>query len=180
MQLAQIPHGLLVRDERLGRLGSLRARIVHADDFFKGLFETALTPGDVLTSIRVPAATAATRVGFAEFARRHGDYAMVGLAACARAEGDALRDIRLVYFGVGVVPVRARNAERLLETGDAEAAVAALRTDLHPGGDLQGDLQDDLQDDLQASAAVKAHLAGVLLRRVAQQLASPRIKGVPS
>src|SRR5438034_653297 len=60
---------------------------VKADDFFKRLFETALTPRDVLTAVRVPAAGTDTRVGFAELARRHGDYAMVGLAACARADG---------------------------------------------------------------------------------------------
>ena len=71
--------------------GPQGSRIVRADDFFKGLFETALTARDVLTAIRIPAAGADTRVGFAEFARRHGDYAMVGLAACARADGQAPR-----------------------------------------------------------------------------------------
>jgi len=91
---------------------------------------------------------------------------MVGLAACARAQGDTLADIRLVYFGVGPVAARARNAERSLERGDMEGALVALRTDLHPS------------EDLQASAAVKAHLAGVLLRRVAKQLALPRSEGV--
>src|SRR5262249_32835107 len=55
-------------------------RTVKADDLFKGLFETALGPRDVLTAIRVPGATAETRIGFAELARRHGDYAMIGLA----------------------------------------------------------------------------------------------------
>jgi len=132
---------------------------VKADDFFKGLFETALTPRDVLTTIRVPAAGADTRVGFAEFARRHGDYAMVGLAACARADGKRLSNLRLVYFGVGATPVRARRAEPALADGDVEAAVNALADDLEPA------------DDVQASGAVKAHLAGVLLRRVARQLA---------
>ena len=66
-------------------------RAVKADDFFKGLFETALTARDVLTAIRIPAAGAETRVGFAEFARRHGDYAMVGLAASARGGRQAAR-----------------------------------------------------------------------------------------
>jgi carbon-monoxide dehydrogenase medium subunit len=132
---------------------------VKADDFFKGLFETALTPRDVLTTIRVPAAGADTRVGFAEFARRHGDYAMVGLAASARADGKQLSNLRLVYFGVGATPVRARRAEPALADGDVEAAVNALADDLEPA------------DDVQASGAVKAHLAGVLLRRVARQLA---------
>jgi carbon-monoxide dehydrogenase medium subunit len=132
---------------------------VKADDFFKGLFETALTPRDVLTTIRVPAAGADTRVGFAEFARRHGDYAMVGLAACARADGKRLSNLRLAYFGVGPMPVRARRAEPALADGDVEAAVKALADDLEPA------------DDVQASGAVKTHLAGVLLRRVARQLA---------
>jgi carbon-monoxide dehydrogenase medium subunit len=132
---------------------------VKADDFFKGLFETALTSRDVLTAIRIPAASADTRVGFAEFARRHGDYAMVGLAACARADGKRLSHLRLAYFGVGATPVRARKAEPALADGDVEAAVSALADDLDP------------PDDVQASGALKTHLAGVLLRRVARQLA---------
>ena len=137
-------------------------RTVKADDFFKGLFETALGPQDVLTAIRVPAATAQTRVGFAEFARRHGDYAMVGLAASARADGKALADVRLAFFGVGATPQRARKAEAALAGGSLDDAVNALGSDLDP------------RDDVQATAAVKKHLAGVLLRRVAKQLAEPR------
>src|SRR5262249_60272281 len=97
-----------------------------------GLFETALGPRDVLTAIRVPAAGADTRVGFAEFARRHGDYAMVGLAACARADGKRLGHLPLVYFGVGATPVRARHAEPALADGGNEAAVEALASDPQP------------------------------------------------
>ena len=87
-----------------------------------------------------------------------GDYAMVGLAACARADGARLGDVRLAYFGVGPTPLRARNAETALARGDIDAAIAALRDDLDP------------PDDIQATGAVKRHLAGVLLRRVAKQL----------
>ena len=133
-----------------------------ADDFFKRLFETALGPNDMLTAIRIPAATAQTRVGFAEFARRHGDYAMAGLAATARADGKNLADVRLAYFGVGATPVRARKAEAALAGGSVDDAVTALAQDLDP------------EDDIQASAATKRHLAGVLLRRVAAQLAEAR------
>ena len=100
------------------------------------------------------------RVGFAELARRHGDYAIVGLAATARASSQGLSDVRLAYFGVGNTPMRAKKAEAALETGDVNAAVAAL--DLDP------------EDDVQATAAVKKHLAGVLLRRVAAQLMEAR------
>ena len=142
--------------------GPAGERIVKADDFCKGLFETALTPGEMVTAIRVPAATADMRIGFAEFARRHGDYAIAGLAATARANGKALADVRLAFFGVGVTPVRARGAEAALAGGDVEAAVAALAKDLNP------------PDDVQASGAVKRHLAGVLTQRVAKQLMEPR------
>ena len=155
---AELPACVLALGGELAIAGPQGSRVVKADDFFKGLFETALTSHDVLTSIRIPAAGAQTRVGFAEFARRHGDYAMVGLAASARADGKRLRDLRLAYFGVGYTPVRAHHAEPALADGDIDAAVRALAQDLNP------------PDDVQASGAVKIHLAGVLLRRVARQL----------
>ncbi len=156
---AELPACLLALGGEVDIAGPQGRRTVKADDFFKDLFETALTPRDVLTAIRIPAARADTRVGFAELARRHGDYAMVGLAACARANGKRLDDVCLAFFGVGATPVRARHAERALAGGDMDAAVGALRADLAP------------PDDVQASGAVKTHLAGVLLRRVARQLA---------
>jgi aerobic carbon-monoxide dehydrogenase medium subunit len=160
---AELPACLVALDGDVDIAGPQERRTVKANDFFKGLFETALTPRDVLTSIRVPAASANTRVGFAEFARRHGDYAMAGLAACARADGKRLDDVRLVYFGVGSKPQRARHAEAALAgNGDIDAAVGALGQDLDP------------PDDVQASGAVKRHLAGVLLRRVARQLMEAR------
>ena len=157
---AELPACLLALDGEVDATGPQGKRTIHAQDFFKGLFETALGPQDVLTAIRVPAATAQTRVGFAELARRHGDYAIVGLAASARVDGKGLADVRLAFFGVGATAVRANKAETALASGNVEAAVAAL--DLDP------------QDDLQATAAVKKHLAGVLLRRVAKQLMEAR------
>ena len=157
---AELPACLLALDGEIEATGPKGRRTIRAQDFFRGLFETALGPQDVLTGIRVPAATKDSRVGFAELARRHGDYAIVGLAASARAAGKGLSDVRLAFFGVGATPARAKKAEAALAGGNVDAAVAAL--DLDP------------QDDLQASAAVKKHLAGVLLRRVATQLMEPR------
>ena len=157
---AELPACLVALEGELDITGPNGKRTEKAADFFKGLFETALGPHDVLSAVRFPAAAADTRVGFAELARRHGDYALVGLAAAAKASGKDLRDVRLVYFGVGATPVRARKAEAALTAGSVDEAVSAL--DLDPS------------DDLHASAAVKKHLAGVLLRRVAKQLAEPR------
>src|SRR3954454_20622007 len=81
---AELPACLLALGGELEIAGPQGRRVVKADEFFKALFETALGPSDVLTAIRIPAATAETRVGFAEFSRRLGDYAIAGLAACAR------------------------------------------------------------------------------------------------
>jgi carbon-monoxide dehydrogenase medium subunit len=159
---AELPACLLALEGEVEIASQPGKRAVKADDFFKGLFETALGPHDVLTAIRLPAATTQTRVGFAEFARRHGDYAMVGLAAAAKADGKALSDVRLAYFGVGNTPVRAKGAEAALAGGGIDEAVKALASDLDPAADVQ------------ATAATKMHLAGVLLRRVTQQLMEAR------
>ena len=148
---AELPACLVALDGEIDIVGPGGRRSVNAGDFHKGLFETALGPHDVLTAVRFPAASADTRVGFAELARRHGDYALVGLAAVARA-----KEVRLVYFGVGATPVRARKAEEALAGGSIDAAVNAL--DLDPSSDVH------------ATGVVKKHLAGVLLRRVAAQL----------
>ena len=157
---AELPACLLALGGEVEIASAAGRRRVKADDFFKDLFETALGPGDVLTAIHVPAARAESRYGFAELARRHGDYALVGLAAAARADGTVVKDVRLAFFGVGPTPVRARAAEAAVERG--EDAVAALAQDLAP------------PDDVQASAAARRHLAGVLLRRVALQLQGGR------
>jgi aerobic carbon-monoxide dehydrogenase medium subunit len=157
---AELPACLLALDGEVEATGPKGKRAIKAQDFFKGLFETALGPQEVLTAIRVPTATKNIRAGFAELARRHGDYAIVGLAATARADGTGLADVRLAYFGVGNTPVRATKAEAALAGGDIEAAVNALELEPH--------------DDVQATARVKKHLAGVLLRRVAEQLLGAR------
>ena len=157
---AELPACLLALDGEVEAGGPKGKRSIKAADFFKGLFETALGPQEVLTAIRVPAASAQTRTGFAELTRRHGDYAIVGLAASARADGKGLADVRLAFFGVGATPVRAKKAEAALAGGNVDAAIAAL--DLDP------------PDDVQATGAVKTHLAGVLLRRVAKQLMEAR------
>jgi carbon-monoxide dehydrogenase medium subunit len=160
----ELPACLLAMGGEVDITGPSGQRTVKADEFFRGLFETALGPHEVLTAIRVPAAQPSLRVGFAEFCRRHGDYAMAGLAASARADGPALRDVRLAFFGVGATPLRARAAEDVLEgetwhEARVAKAVEALARDLDPPGDIH------------ASGAAKKHLAGVLLKRVAQQLA---------
>ena len=123
----------------------------------------ALEPGEMVTEVVIPRAPAAWRCGFLELARRHGDFALAGLAARARVDGDVVAEARLVFFGVGAAPVRAGGAEAALvgRRPDAAAIEAARRTlaaELDPPGDVHG------------SPALRRHLAGVLLARVVAQL----------
>lgn len=138
-------------------------RRIAARDFFKGLYATDLRPGEILLSAEFPVAGPGYRSHFAELSRRHGDYAMVGLAAHGRVSGKTLSDLRLVFFGVGTKPVMAASAARVLETqavtnAGIAGATAALADDLDP------------PDDLNGTGATKLHLAGVLLGRVVQAM----------
>src|SRR3954471_6776073 len=91
---AELPACLVALDGEVDMTGPQGKRSVQAEDFFTGLFETALGPHDVLSAVRFPAAAADMRVGFGELARRQGDYAIVGLAAVAKANGRSLSDVR--------------------------------------------------------------------------------------
>lgn len=155
---AEMPACMLALGARIVIAGVDGEREVVIDDFFKGLYETAIGPAEMLVALRLPLHGPSRRVAFGEYARRRGDYAMVGLAATARAQGAGLADVRLAYFSVGLNAVRAQGAEAALEAGDVEGAVAALDGDLDPDGDIH------------ASRDTKMHLAGALLRRVAAEL----------
>ena len=140
-------------------------RRVKAREFHKGLFETALGAGELIAAVEFPLLGAGYRSVFLELARRHGDYAMVGVAAAARPAGGALADLRLAFLGAGTTPILARNAMAAAEgkrAGPETIATAqgALERDLAPIGDLNG------------SPATKLHLARVLCGRALAQLAA--------
>lgn len=138
-------------------------RRVKARAFYRGLFETALGAGEVITAVEFAIPGVGYRSAFLELARRHGDYAIVGVAALAKT-GGALTDVRLALIGAGPTPVLARTAMAAVEgkkPGAEVIAVAqsALAKDLSPTGDLNG------------SPATKLHLARVLCGRAIAQLA---------
>ena len=110
-------------------------RRVKADDFFRGLFETDLKPGEILVAVEFPTGG---RSAFFELARRQGDYAIVGLAGTSRGA-----EKRIAFFGVAATPI-------LIKPKSLEEARKALPT---PNADLYN------------SSATKRHLAGVLLER---------------
>jgi carbon-monoxide dehydrogenase medium subunit len=142
-------------------------RRVLARDFFLELYSTALQPDEVLLACEFPLPSDSTRYAFDELARRHGDYAIVGLAASAQVQvqvqANTLSQLHLVFMGVGNTPVRASAAERALEgqpltEATRQAASAALSADMAPTADLYN------------SAAMKVQLARVLLQRLLTRL----------
>jgi carbon-monoxide dehydrogenase medium subunit len=143
-------------------------RWVEASDFFSGLFTTALEPDEILVEAAIPPLPPRTGWAFMEIARRHGDYAQVGIAALVTLdESGRCREARLVYLSAGDRPVEAREAARLLAGEEispaaiAAAADKASREEMSPYGDVH------------ATAEFKRHLARVLtgraLRRAAER-----------
>ena len=161
---AELPACALALGARMTIAGKGGTRTVDADSFFRGLYETALEPGEVLTAIDVPGIGAGWTSGFMELARRHGDYAIIGLAAHVEVEAGRFGRGRLVFFGAGERPVSAVRSSALLEGerwSDAlgDRIADALKEELDP------------PEDLNADAAMRRHLAGVLARRVLAPLA---------
>jgi aerobic carbon-monoxide dehydrogenase medium subunit len=128
--------------------GKKGERRVAAEDFFRGLYATALKAGELLVAAEFPLPKPGDRSAFGELARRHGDYAIVGVAVHGSAKG-----VRAAFFGVGDRPV-------VLESDTADGVVSKIEASLEPRGDLH------------ASAATKLHLAKVLAGRVLKELAA--------
>jgi carbon-monoxide dehydrogenase medium subunit len=163
---SELPACMLALSATVIVRGQAGERRIAAQDFFTGIYETALSPEELLVAVELPAAQKNSVHFFHEFARRHGDYAILGLAAQAIVGGDGLADLRLAFFAVGDRPVLARAASKLVGMAITPAVVAdacrALSEELGP------------HDDQQASAAMRRHLAKVLLARcVAALLGRP-------
>ena len=137
--------------------GQSGERRLAAEDFFTGIYETVLLPQELLTAVELPIARSNSVHFFCEFARRHGDYAIAGLAAQAIVEGGVLADLRLVFFAVGDRPVLARSAAALVNV------VVTPMVLLQASQALDREL--DPQGDQQASPSMRRHLAKVLLAR---------------
>ena len=130
-----------------------------AADFFRGLYATALGPDDLLLRVEIPIQQPGARCVALELARRHGDFAIVGLVGACLDKN--LSDLRLAFFGVADRPLRLPNVEKLLMAGETETAIEELKRGLDPPSDLYH------------SSSTKRYLAGVLLRRAMHQLHSP-------
>ncbi len=134
-------------------------RRISADDFFIGLYMTALEPDEIIIACEIPIASTTHWFAFEELARRHGDYAIVGMSAVGDQIGHTLNNLRIVLLGVDTTPIRAFKTEHMLEgksLDDAliEVAVQCLRDEIDPLPDLTN------------TPDTKRHLATVLLKRL--------------
>jgi carbon-monoxide dehydrogenase medium subunit len=133
-------------------------RTIAADDFFKGLYDTAREPDELLVEVLIPEQRHDYVSVFMELSRRHGDFAIAGLACYGRFQRDAVSETRLVYFGSEIKPTLAAGAMAAVNgkpwsAASREAAWSALADDLDP------------IDNTFGSPATKLHLQRVLTQR---------------
>jgi aerobic carbon-monoxide dehydrogenase medium subunit len=155
---AEWPACLLALDGAVIARSSKGERRIAANDFFTGLYTTDLKPDEVIVACEVPVCEAEDRFAFTELARRHGDYAVVGLAAAIKLRDGKVAQARFAWLGIGGTPLRSHGAEQALVGHGLSAeqcalAVQALRADIQPLADLTH------------SESAKRQLACVLLKR---------------
>jgi len=160
---AEWPVCAVALDATIIVIGATGERRIAAREFFTDLYETQLAAGEMIVACEFPLQAAGTRNVFLELARRHGDYAIVGVAAVGSVSNDTVHGLQLSYLGMGSTPILARNAAAAVENKplteiNVSAMNAALGNELDPSADLY------------AQAATKHHLARVLTLRALRQL----------
>ena len=156
---SDLPTVLVALDAELVVRGPGGERTVPAREFFRGFFETALGPGELLTEIRVPKLGAAGW-SYQKFTRRAQDWAIVGVAAVARRENGSVGEARVALTNMGPAPVRASAVEQALAGGSPDAiaqAAEAAAEGTSPPSDPNG------------TAEYRQHLARVLVRRALEE-----------
>src|SRR5215469_137188 len=153
----------LLFDAQIVARGPSGDRVIPAAGFFRGFLETDLRSDEMVVEVRLPAARPGAAIR--EFARRHGDFAIVAVAAAVSSEGGVCRDARVVLGGVGGTVQRAPAAETvLIGSGLGADAIEAAAREAAAGADPQGDVH--------GSAEYRRHLVQVLAARVIQEAAA--------
>ena len=160
---AELPACLLALGAEIEIAGANGRRKVPAGEFFKDLYQTDLADDELLTAVEIPLPAEGYQSAFEELARRHGDYAMTGLAAHAKVDGKNVSDLRLAFFAVSGTPVLASNAAATADCKDVNDETIAA---------IQESLEIDLEpfDDLNCSAKTRMLYAKELTGRVLRTL----------
>ena len=161
---AEYPATALALDATLVARSVRGERPIAAADFFDGVMTTTLEADEILTEIRVPKAPPGSGAALVEIARRHGDFALAGVAAQITLEDDRVTDIRLAACGVGPGPIRLTGAENILRDGGlTDVALAAAGRAAADAADPDGDVH--------ATASYRRKMAGVMTRRAVEKAA---------
>src|SRR5207247_4761530 len=157
---AELPAVMLALEARFRARSSTGERSIPAAEFFKGMLETALAPGELLVEIAVPPLPGRSGTAFVEMARRHGDYALVGVAAVVTLDSRGrCKAARLTLLSVGDGPVLATEVAKML------AGQAPSEELLRAASDAAATRDVDPPSDIHASAAYRRQLVAVLTRR---------------
>ncbi len=167
---AELPAVMVALDAELTLTRRDGARRIGAEDFFVGLFTTTLEPTELLTQVTIPRMPPRSGWAFQEMSRRHGDYALAGVATTlALDERGVCQEARIVLLGLGTQPVHARDAAALLL--GSRPTLQAIKAAAHAV-----DAEIDPATDIHASAQFRRHLARVLTQR-ALETATRRAQG---
>ena len=157
---AELPAVMLALEARFQAKSATGERSIPAGEFFKGMLETALEPGELLVEITVPPLPIRSGTAFLEMARRHGDYALVGVAALVTLDPRGrCQTARIACLSVGDGPVL------LVEAGKVLAGQSPSEELLRAAGDAAATSDVDPPSDIHASAAYRRQLVAVLTRR---------------
>ena len=136
-------------------------RIIKADEFFTGYLSTALNPGEILTEVRFPWITPQSGWAFAEFARRSGDYALVGAAAVVTSSlDDHCISAHIAYLGIAGLPLRVREIENMLIETTFDEKV------LDEASELARTFVSEDMEDVHATVDYRRALTAEITRRV--------------
>lgn len=150
----------LALDATIEATSARGTREIPATEFFTGLWETSLASDEILTAVRFPAAAGRSGFGIAEFARRHGDFAIAGaVVGIELDEDDRITRCGIGLLGLGSTPLRATGAETSL-LGTPIGGIAADEI-----GALAMSGLTDIPSDLQGSASYRARVGAAMVSR---------------
>ena len=157
---SDLPTALVALDARITAIGPKGTRTIPAEDFFTGIMSTALAEDEVVSEIAVTASTRGQGSAYVKFAHPASRYAVVGAAAFVSMEKDQCRAARIAVGGLLPHATRARAVETaLVGTPGTAATIEAAAAQLH------ADLGDQVSGDIYASAAYRAAVSPVYVKR---------------
>jgi carbon-monoxide dehydrogenase medium subunit len=161
---AEYPAVMLALDATLMVQSERGERSIAAASFFDGVLSTTLEADEILTEIQVPKAPLGSGAAFVEISRRHGDFALAGVAAQLTIDGARITEVQLAACGVGPKPIRLSNAEDVIRGNEENddilsVAATAAASEVDPDGDVH------------ATADYRRKLAGVTMTRAVRKAA---------